>query len=541
MSQRAMNTVFVLLLLTTGVLAAVFRTSEEKDQGKLPLASPVTNAPGEVEITAGTSRSKVHVGKSVRFWLTIRNRTADAISNVTIAPAGLSEFKIVSGCWRAGSSESCVPPAQAGTHVPGQAVGKLPDEEVLLAELDAGQTVSIWGDLQSERRQEKQRSYLTMRWQTLGQKQSQLIVPMGELDAQDWLDTFTEVWAAFLGFFKDLALPILLAVLAYVFKKWEDVREAERRNIEAEREDQRRKIEADREVAHQKAEWDRQTDRLQKEKDREAAREQAEKEKETARHDAEKLLDQQRQQLERERQQLLQTWNNMLPISHEDATKYYMPLGSAVRSTLESFERCLTGLDKVPPDLPFGSPHTKHALYYFLVTMRRCRCIADERGGFYFKDRLGEKLTALCVEKLGALYIHDSDDAAEKTSELLGGISPQEKLGAFVPKLNESLSKVTSNPPVKDTQFIVYQHFFAWLFTPEFRESIPLLKALTAILDFEMNKPYEYWYPKDQKERLTSDSKIEKFLREFAEAKKKEDAEYCNLPDELEAYLQRSR
>lgn len=420
-------------------------------------------------------------------------------------------------------------------------MAKLHDEEELARELDAGQTVSIWGDLRTEKRQKKQRPYVTIRWQTQSQKRSQLIVPLGELEAQDWRDTFKEVWAALFGFFKDLALPILLAILAYVFKKWEDVREAERRDIEVNREAERRKIEADREAAHQQAEWDRQTDRLQKEKDREAARQQAEKEKETARQSAEKLLDQQRQGEERERQQLLQTWNNMLTISHEDATQYYMPLGSAVRSTLESFERCRAALDKTPPDLPFGSPYTKHALYCFLVTMRRCRRIADDRGGFYFKDRVGEKLTALCVEKLGALYLLDSPGAAEKTSELLREINPQEKLGEFVPKLNESLAKGTSKPPVEDTRFIVYQHFYTWLSTPEFRRSVPLMKAMTAILDFEMNKPYEYWYPKDQKERLVTDSNIEKFLREFAEEKKKEDPEYNTLPDELGAYLLRSK
>lgn len=472
MSLVSKKTVFVFLLLSAGILAVVFRTGDEKEQGKVAPASSLGSAPGDVEVTAGVAQSKISVGEAGRFWLTIRNRTPFALSNITLIPSGLSGFKIASGCWRAGSAESCVPPVQAGTAA-GPAAARLPNEELLIQGLDAGQTLSIWGDLQAERRQEKKRPYVTVRWQAQSQKQSQLIVPLGEVEARNWRDTFKEAWAAFMGFLKDLALPILLAILAYVFKNWEDTREEERRNIEA-----------DREAAHQKAEWDRQTDRLQREKDRDADRLQAEKDKEADRQAAEKLLDQQRQALERERQQLLQTWNNMLPISHEDATKYYMPLGSAVRSTLESSEKCRAALDKSPPDLPFGSPYTKHALYCFLVTMRRCRSISDERGGFYFKDRVGEKLTALFVEKFGELYLDDSQTAAEKTSELLGKISPKEKLGTFVPKLNESLLKAASKPSEEDTQYIVYRHFYNWLPTLKFRETIPLLKALTAILDF---------------------------------------------------------
>jgi hypothetical protein len=522
--------VFVLLLLLSAILAGALGNDAKTEQQRGDSRAPVASASSDVDVTAGLSRSRLRVGKAVRFWLTIRNRTALGLTSVSLSDAGLPGFKIMSRCWRPVSGNSCVPPSLAEKNASAPVSGGLQNQDVIVLDLSAGQTLSVWGELGADDRQEKQKPYITVQWQSGDQGRSQVVVPLGELEAQDWFDSLKEGWTAVQGFLKDLALPILLAVLAYLFKQWEDNRETERRTAETNREE-----------ARQKAEWDRQADRLKADKDLESARQEAERDRELTRQNAEKLLDQKRQEQERERQQLLQTWNKMLPISHEDATKYYMPLGSAVRSTVEAFELCRKALDKTPPELPLESAESKHALYYFLVTLRRCRSIADERGGFYFKDRVGEKLTALCVEQLGSLYVRQIPAVQESISQVLSGIEPLEKLGTFIPKLDGSLSKAKATPPVEDARCLVYSQFFAWLSTTEFRLAIPLLKGLVAVLDFEMNKPYEYWYPEDQKERLKLEPKIEKTLQELAEARKLLDDEYKHLPAELEAYLLRSK
>jgi len=479
---------FVLLLLLSTLLAGVLGNDTKTAQQKADVPALALPAASDVDVTAGLSQSKLRVGKNVRFWLTIRNRSSLGLTNVSLSDPGLMGFKIVSRCWRPISGSSCVPPALAGKSESVTMPGELPNQnqDVIVSDLSAGQTLSLWGELSAADRQEKQKPYLIVQWESKGQGRSQVVALLGELEAQNWFDSVKEGWTAVLGFLKDLALPIMLAVLAYLFKKWEDARQEE----------------------HDIAETNR---------------------------------EQARQKAERERQQLLQTWNNMLPISHEDATKYYMPLGSAVRSTLEAFERCQTALDKTPPELPRGSAGSKHALYYLLVTLRRCRSIADERGGFYFKDRVGEKLAALCIEQFIRLYARDIPLVAESISQVLNGIEPQENLGTFIPKLDESLAGAKATPPVEDAQCRVYNQFFDWLSTAEFRQTIPLLKALRPILDFEMNKPYEFWYPESQKERLILDPKVEKTLQELAEARKRQDDQYKELPTELKEYLLRSK
>jgi hypothetical protein len=288
----------------------------------------------------------------------------------------------------------------------------------------------------------------------------QLVVPMGEITAENWLDSFAKGASWVVGLLKDFALPILLALLAYWFKSWEDQREA---------------------------------DRLKRDKDREQIRHYE----------------------ENERQHLLQTWNLMLPVSHDDATGHYMPLAAAAKITLDAFQRCHEDLAAAKAN-PESWVHSKQAFYSLMLLWRRGRRLADLKGGFYLKDRVGEAILSDCWDKLRTLYLQRDPSLRETLSNVLDNMDPNERLGGFLAKFPPYAEGGAASKLIQELFQQAFKQFCDWMVTPEFEESIRVLKTFRALLKYEMNRPYLYWYPKNQKERLHADDDVKKMVRQIA-------------------------
>jgi len=425
-----------------------------------------------VDVYAGLSQSRVEVGKPVRFWLTIHNRTALPITNVSLEPAGLSGFQISTRCWRpAQGSKSCIPPEAP---VRGASTSPASPDDLLVRSLAPCQTLSIWGEFSASEHQEKQTLFVTLRWVSHDQHPSQYAVPLGAIAADAASDKAKERWAFVVAFYKDLGIPLLLVLLAYLVKKWEEGREHRR----------------------QKAESDR--------------------------------------------QQLLQTWNQMLPVSHKDATKYNMPFNSALGGAVGHFKACLKAQDAGNPAPSMADGTVKNAFYYFLLSLRRYRSLYDDRGGFYFKDRTGERITAYCLDRMFALYVRQEAGLFEITSRAISTLQPHEKAGVFMPRLEACLANAATTP-IENDLYCAYEGFLAWIPTDEFRQVVPLLDALNQVLDFEINKPYEFWYPQDQKERLKLDKDMRDAILTTAKlAERAQPQKFAKFAEEVNEYFKRS-
>ena len=198
-------------------------------------------------------------------------------------------------------------------------------------------------------------------------------------------------------------------------------------------------------------------------------------------------------------------------------------------------------MDQTPGSLPADSDLVKHALYYFLLVMRRFRSISDERGGFYFKDRTGEKISAQCVLEMFGLYLREVKDLGTNTSVVLDNIKPSVTLGQFVPVLDASLVGQGTGTPLLQALYQVHSEFYKWIPTKEFLDIVALLEAFSLILDFEMNRPYLYWYSQKQREILKLDDGVKKTLEDLALKAQKMGAKYKNLPQELREYFKDSQ
>ncbi len=215
---------------------------------------------------------------------------------------------------------------------------------------------------------------------------------------------------------KDLTLPLLLAILAYLFQKNQKELETRESN----------------------------------------ARDARETRESNARD-------------ERDRRQ--QVWNSQLPRLHENAERHYMPMARSMRVLL-SRVNALPGDPQKRTEEEMGQ-----CLYYFLLVLRRWKHLRDKRGAVFFKDREGEKLVQLAwwvfnwhVEQTFTVSLRDralkeiaiaeefdafqgklgTSDSLKKCREIFGDWSARSndfpKCMALLKLLRETLSFETNRP-----------------------------------------------------------------------------------------------
>jgi hypothetical protein len=236
-----------------------------------------------------------------------------------------------------------------------------------------------------------------------------------------------------------------------------------------------------------------------------------EKEKQEEIAAAEREKEEKQQRLQREDTIRTETWKQILPVSHTYALKFYLPLSSAAEKLAEA-------LEGTNPELSF---------FYVLFTGKRMTETRNEVGGFYFKDLRGEALAAICWKKqrellLGQEY-HPVSLAVRAAIQLL---SPTETYSSFQEKFLDNTAAPVPVYKVKEIQDS-WEQFSGWLKTSgKTNEVVAYLKGFYAILDYETNRPYEYWY--NPPARLQVEPEIEALLQRegkeipFTEAQMKE-------------------
>jgi hypothetical protein len=188
----------------------------------------------------------------------------------------------------------------------------------------------------------------------------------------------------------------------------------------------------------------------------------------------------------------------MLPQSHELMTKYYLPLAGAAQGTLEFLARYLTE-EEPAASLAAGRKAFFHLSYFG----RRLREIFYSIGGFHFKSRVGEELAAACLHRYQKLYYGESEDVQRHHSRALNHVELTETFDSFLTKLDGA--------PDIDTRITEdfkksWDDFARWVQTPECKKAILYIRGLGALVEYEMNRPYEHWYGQAEKMSLDEDS-----------------------------------
>ena len=443
------------LLLVAGVLTLLGKLSSAQSvpPGEAWVKAPpaVVAAPpaglGEVEVSGRLSQSELRVGENMRFWLTIRNSGGGTIREVTLSPESFPGYMIDARCWCPSSGASCIPsensgfvaasptgPPAANTGAPASP-GNAPEPpncDRIVTKLHAGQTLSVWGDLRAQHRQERRTLYAVVSFQGAAGVTSQVAVPLGEVTVRNLLDVLLSlVWPSIAA--------ILVALGSYIFKRWQD-----------------------------------------------------------------------------QRAQKTQTWNKMLSESHRLALAYYAPIESAARLFIEHVERCKNQRGKGLRAK--ANESLRQAFYWWMLFGYRYRAMTLEVGAFWFKDRVGEELVVACFNACLTRYDKRDEARIRNYRRVRDALSVHETLDSFLQKSDARMDTVGM---FQDE----WRYFETWVQSGECAEALSYLEGFRAVLYYELNRPYEYWYGRT--ETIALDRKTEQILIEAG----KQIAAENNMPE----------
>jgi hypothetical protein len=363
---------------------------------------------GRIIISGQLSSSSACQGEELRFWITISNRGGSPVKDIRLEHLDTPGFKLDRRCWVQ------TPPPECG--VPSNSPEPAPtgDPSLIAGRLEAGQSRTIWGDLQATKPNHKQSLVAVVGWSSDGQPVSWSSAVLGQAAS---ITSSERLWTQFRDVVKDVGMPILLLVASLWFGVRQHVKENE---------------------------------------------EEAEQTK---------------------RAQLAEVWKQMLPESHQITKNHYLPLLGAAQQSIQKLDS-FCGL----PDKTTGEAKAtlRMAFYHLMLFAWNAREANWNIGGYYFKDRIGERLVYSSYFQYFSLYGDDEDTITSRT-RLLDLMSARTTLADFLAlEKNIGYSQVVWQR--------AWDQFVAWITGPKGERTLPFLRAFIAVLDYEANRPYELWY-----------------------------------------------
>jgi hypothetical protein len=303
--------------------------------------------------------------------------------------------------------------------------------------LKSGASVTLWADLQASSSPGRYGLSAVFSWKNPEGARARKALLLGPVDityplADSVFPILQKVYLA--G--KDFGLPLALAVLTFLFGAKEQKRKDERELAE-----QRRKEDLDF------------VERRHKE-EQEAA--------EQKRREAQKQDDERRAQIQ-------QTWSQLLQKHLNDAQRHYLPMAAKLMYLLSRIQR--------------QPPETRECFYWLMAFMRRMKFTADNIGGVHLKSRLAEEIF---VSAWVALR-----DAVENR---LGKVERVQALDSM--KYNESLADFETRFTGNSLFSALENKFGDWLSDQNdpFACQVCLIMVMLHVLEYEANRPFEYWY-----------------------------------------------
>jgi hypothetical protein len=224
---------------------------------------------------------------------------------------------------------------------------------------------------------------------------------------------------------------------------------------------------------------------------------------------AQAAIDAARHIQEQERAVRAETWKQMLPVSHNYAAKFYLPLSLAAERFADSLKQS----------------NARLAFFYLLFCGRKMIATRNEIGGFYFKDLRGESLAAVCWKNQRLACLGEEDNPLFLA--VLDSIDQLEDIDSYE-GFEKRFADVSGGVVefAEDSIQQAWTLFQAWIGTGNVAPTIQYLEGFYAVLDFESNRPYEYWYDTPAKLKITAET--EQLLRKLLADEKKYSAEEIN-------------
>ncbi|MFZ0963175.1 MAG: hypothetical protein WAO35_20125 [Terriglobia bacterium] len=472
-----------------GVALLIGAPSKVRADSRTPSA-PVVEA-ARVQAAGTLSAHAVRRDGRVRLWLTVSNPTPGSIRDVwLLLPLEAPDYEITGIYkWSQGPGPTAAPsPLPLGAA----------SANLIANELCPGDSITVWADFLPRQSHESRTLNALVSWKSEVGSPSQISVALGDLQVPGRWDAWRE--SVVYQVVKDFALPLVILLLPFLI-----------------------------------------------------------------------------QRMAQKRAHLAETWNLMLPDSHHTTMTYYMPLQASLAHALDEL-----GSYSKATDSAKKTAHARALFFHFFMFLRRLKHAGDKLSGFYFKDRTGERLAVACLQQVDKLYPGTDEADRVETAQVLRALRINETLDSFLEKLDGNPQK----PRIDKLKTLFqkrWQHFYgpsapagvgtqpvsgssnvasapggggsaptpstgavspapapakSWLESDSSKDAVLYLKAFSAIIEYEMNRPYEHWY--GEREVIHLDAQSEPKLKELAQ----ETARRENIPEfprQVRKYLRKGK
>jgi hypothetical protein len=450
--------------------------------GSLPLSAE-SDAP-EVSLTGSLSAHAIHQDESLQFTLTVKNR-ADAKTNPNTILRNLTLQGLPAGYSFDREKPICVLPlALPQTQSCDTVTAFDAQNRMFRASLSPGQSVTVQGYLKPNPDSSHAAAPLTVvvAWMVDGGMASSQSANLGENEV---LSTWQTVQSWLSDLIKLAFIPAILALIGFGLNYLN--REHDERFAKENR-------------AH-----DESFTTANRTHDEKFAREQQERQIQQHVHEQEQAL-------------RSETWKQMLPLSHTYGAKFYLPLSLAAQN--------LAGELKDPIEKPML------AFFYLLLCSMKMKATRNEIGGFYFKDLRGERLASNCweIQRITSLGKPDDDFYKAVHAAIDNFDNDLDSYETFESKFLDT----STNPAtiLDDAVAKAWKLFEKWSEDKDkVKKTSQYLTGFYSVLDYESNRPYEFWYnPNDSPARLEIKEDTENLLKEVLEK-----AKYT--PEQIKSYF----
>jgi hypothetical protein len=182
------------------------------------------------------------------------------------------------------------------------------------------------------------------------------------------------------------------------------------------------------------------------------------------------------QRLQQTRSERQVVWTSMLSKVHQNAEKYYLPASMAMETLRTRVTQLRPWTGRTPDEFD-------RAMLPFLLVLKRMRVLVRRIGGFYFKDRYGERAVARSWE----VFYRGTRAALDTRAVdyLVDTIGPFESEAQFAVRM--------SGADFRQAYVTVRTGLMAWSATT-LELSLYALELCALLFDTETNRAFEMWY-----------------------------------------------
>jgi hypothetical protein len=242
-----------------------------------------------------------------------------------------------------------------------------------------------------------------------------------------------------------------------------------------------------------------------------------------------------RRETEIKRTQEAETWNLLLQEAGRLSKDYYLPAHGALRAFVRRAQACLeAGVPDEPPKpsgfrglltmfkKPSGvaqksdktPPNPRFAFYYWALFERRMLRIRTRINGVHFKNRIGEEIVISAYTAYQKLFYVEDESKRSILDALLEDMPVIGTPTDFFQSLDGA-----SPFPAQPSYVKAWEMFQKWLRDQhdEAASAIRFLGVMEPVLNYELNRPYLYWY--GSAEPIELDATQKKTMRELIDGK----------------------